>query len=276
MRLNQIRSSFAPCAGAMLFLAVAFGIPSRVEADYLVNTYDGSSLIYTLNPDTGAATIWGSPTGVGVTLTDIALAPNGQLYGASLTDFYSINTITGAASLIGSFGATTSMVGLEVTSSGQIFGVGGAGFFQVNPATGAATLQFNTPYGYFGDVAHASGNLFYATDNNAAGTHLIELNAGTLTATDRGLIAAGEYSPGLDFDPLGRLIAFSINGTAFEIPNYATSGAGTILSDTAIIYAGATTLPVPEPSTLTLLGFAVGGTLVMKRRKVACSDQSRG
>ena len=39
--------------------------------------------------------------GIGAALTDIAFAPNGNLYGISFNNLYSINTSTGAATLIG-------------------------------------------------------------------------------------------------------------------------------------------------------------------------------
>jgi hypothetical protein len=241
---------------------------AAVGQDFLVHTFEASSRVYSVNPDTGGSALLGS---AGVQLADLALTPGGQLFGASLTGLYAVNPATGAASLIGPFGATTSMVGLDAGAGGSVFGVSqNGGFFAVNPATGGATLQFAAPLTYTGDVAYFAGSTFYATASFGDGSHLIEINAAGHTTVDRGLIAAGELSPGLDFDLNGRLIAFGASGRAFAIPNFSSSGSGVLLGNAGIAMAGATTLPasVPEPAVLFLCGLSAAvGFLGWRYRK---------
>lgn len=227
--------------------------------NFLVHTFEASSRVFSVNPDTGSSVLIGS---AGVQLADLALTPGGQLFGASLTNLYSVNPATGAATSIGAFGATSSMVGLDVGAGGALVGVSqNGGFFTVNPATGSATLQFSAAFTYTGDVAFFAGDVYYVTASFGDGSHLIELDSAAHSTVDRGLIAAGELSPGLDFDLNGRLIAFDTSGRAYAIPNFTSSGSGVLLSNAGIAMAGATTLPasVPEPAALALCGWSAVG-----------------
>lgn len=120
-----------------------------------------------------------------------------------------------------------------------------------------------------GDIAHFSGNVFYAAGYPLVGSHLIEINIGTATAIDRGLIAAGETVPGLDFESGGRLVAFADSGNAYVIPNFSSSGAGTLLSNNGVSMAGATTQPIPEPASFfVFMGGAALGLLYGRRKLV--------
>lgn len=244
--------------GRVLAAPVLLLAPGGAAAqDFLVHTFEASSKVYTVNPDTGVSVFLGN---AGVQLGDLALTQGGQLFGGSLTSLYTVSPVNGAATLIGPFGATTVMVGLDADPTGALFGVSqNGGFFTVNKVTGSATLQFSAALTYTGDVAWFNGNTFYATASFGDGSHLIELNAAAHTTTDRGLIAAGELSPGLDFDLNGRLVAFDTSGRAYAIQNFTTSGSGVFLSNAGIAMAGATTLPasVPEPAALALCGLGV-------------------
>src|ERR1700733_11963393 len=75
---------------------------------------------------------------IGADLTDIALAPSGQLYGIDThNDLYTINQDTGVATLVGPVGY--GLVGLVVSSDGTIYGSGGKRLVVINPTTGSGT-----------------------------------------------------------------------------------------------------------------------------------------
>ena len=102
---------------------------------------DSAGRIGKVDVATGNATLVGNS---GAALTDIAFDPNGNLFGISFSSLYSINTSTGAASLIGS-GFPASMNALTFSSTGTLYGAatGSNGFYTINPTTGAATLVGN-------------------------------------------------------------------------------------------------------------------------------------
>lgn len=273
---NRQPKHLPPCRCPRILLRTAvlmalFLAPERASADFLVQTFEANSQVYSVNPDTGASAFLGR---AGVELTDLAFAPDGRLFGVSLADLFSLNPATGAATLIGSFATTTStMVGLTFGPAGLLYGVDqSGGLYTIDPASGHATLQFFTPFTYVGDVASSSGGLFYATALGSGGSHLIQINSGTHSASDLGLIASGQSIPGIDFDQTGRLIAFAVSGNVYAIPNFSSSGTGVFLSDTGVAAAGATDIPeapsaVPEPSSATLIVLGAVGVLWASRKR---------
>src|SRR3954447_3582013 len=65
---------------------------------------DTANNIGTVDTVTGTVTLKGNAN-IGATLTDIGFDGNGNLYGTSFTNFYSINKNTGAATFISALGA---------------------------------------------------------------------------------------------------------------------------------------------------------------------------
>lgn len=227
-----------------------FGSFRAGAASVFVHTYEASSQLYSIDPDSGATTLVGA---MGVSfMTDLAFSPNSQLFGITFTSLYSVNRSTGAATPIGSLGVSN-MVGLDFATDGKLYGVSQTSgeFYRIDPASGAATLLFSTPFSYVGDVAYFGGSLFYASATFGDGSHLIAIDAGVGSAVDRGLIAAGEAMPGLAFAPANRLLAFSTTGGIYSITDPSSSGTSTLLQSTSIPFSGAAT--APEPSSFALL-----------------------
>src|SRR3954468_9582208 len=78
------------------------GSIAQAGAVFYAIAYGNAPIVATVDPNTGAATPIGAAlTGYG---HDIAVSPTGSVYAVIDTDLYSINKVTGAAALIGSFG----------------------------------------------------------------------------------------------------------------------------------------------------------------------------
>ncbi|WP_425618134.1 beta strand repeat-containing protein [Anatilimnocola sp. NA78] len=108
---------------------------------------EAADLLYTIDISAGNQLRTTTPEGlgsiVGPTATNITgLAyddANGILYAATLSTLYSINTATGAATLIGSMGIAGHM-GLDYDETSQVlFATAGGNLYEVNVSTGAAT-----------------------------------------------------------------------------------------------------------------------------------------
>jgi hypothetical protein len=87
-------------------------------------------------------------TSTSAALDGLAFSPTGTLYGLTEdgTQLYTINQVTGAATLVGNTGlAGQSGDGLAFDASGNLFATLGVGapdrLYQINPATGVATLK---------------------------------------------------------------------------------------------------------------------------------------
>ncbi|MBK9964574.1 MAG: hypothetical protein IPP07_06605 [Holophagales bacterium] len=90
---------------------------------------------------TSLLTITGMPVGASTTGLAFQSWAAGPVYVSTATDLYTINTTTGAATLVGPFG-TTLMIDIAINNAGQMYGhdIGSDSLYSINTATGAATL----------------------------------------------------------------------------------------------------------------------------------------
>jgi hypothetical protein len=116
----------------------------------------GTPNIYTVNPATGAATLVGD-TGLGLAAVGgLDFRSDGTLFaavnivgdgGTGSDHLATINKATGAATVIGPFGAVEGIEGIAFDSSGTLWGsrsargaAGAPGLYRIDPATGTATF----------------------------------------------------------------------------------------------------------------------------------------
>lgn len=241
----------------------------------------------------------------------LAHAQSGTLYGVAtysnfgIQSLYSINTSSGAATLIGSTGLRQ-IAGLDWdASSGQLKALTvGGDQFSLNTTTGASTLVVDGSFGVpEGSVAYANGTAFTTIFDN-----LNTWNGAAWQQVGPSLLAPGADISGLDFGGtqlLGlalngsgadQLVAFnSATGTASVIGNTGTNastvgglahafiGGEWYMSDGASLYSlnttsGAASLIgahgvggfsglafVPSPGAVGLIG--LGGLLAARRRR---------
>lgn len=143
-----------------------------------------------VNVTTGQLTYIGN---MGVVLTDIAFDPQGNLYGISFGDLYSINKQTAQVTMIGSHnngtGAKNSLV---FSSDGRLFAAWDA-LYTLDVATGTSTLIGNggDTYRSSGDLAFHKGKLYMSSrDIDSTGDELLEMNIANGSGTSVGTLGA--------------------------------------------------------------------------------------
>lgn len=99
----------------------------------------------------------------GVELTDVALHPDGTLYGLTVDALVEITYATGATRVVVPLrGPAVRFDGLDVGPDGALYASGGSGLFRVEPTTGEVVRVASLPRGTVsaGDVAFFDDRLF--------------------------------------------------------------------------------------------------------------------
>jgi hypothetical protein len=165
-----------------------------------LQTSTTSSLLYTVNPISGAA----MSTGISLTVSDVrglAFTPAGICYAivnSTPDKLYTINLATGVATLVGLTGSS-SIQALASDSSGALFGwavspsaAGQASLLTVDPATGATTVIGNSSASIQA-LAFSSSGVLYGC-NQA----LYTINTATAATAQVGAGALGDIR-GIEF-----------------------------------------------------------------------------
>ena len=174
-----------------------------------------SPILLKINPSTGAiitniGTVIDENTGNAMnSVRDLAMQ-NKILYGvgissASFPAFFSINTNTAVATIIGS---TTFLNGLAITPDGTFYATQFCTFQTLNPTNGDTTFVTNLGTCMDGLGADAAGNL-YGTEAGPDSVHLIDISDGS----DVTVGAVGDNPSDVDFFPN----QISVGGTLFPI-----------------------------------------------------------
>src|SRR5262245_19195806 len=159
-------------------LAMAVGTvlnTASASAGPIMHVHDAAGVLGTLDVATGTVTVIGN---MGVTMTDIAFDPAGNLFGLSFSSLYSINPTTAAVTLIGDHGILGGNA-LVFASNGTLYGAGfqTTNLFTINPSTGVSSVVGNMGFSSGGDLAFNGGNFFLASTS----TQLIQVNPSTGT-----------------------------------------------------------------------------------------------
>lgn len=156
--------------------------------------YDQSANFYTIDPETGVATLVSTQNQY---FQDMAFDYSTQtMYGISSTGLYTIDLTTGVFTLVGTTGMTGTPMTLACDTDGNMFTIenGTTGnFYSVDKTTGTATLiaATNVDCSYLQSMGfdHNTGTLYWANCNSADGK-LYTIDPATGAATEIGLIGA--------------------------------------------------------------------------------------
>ena len=214
--------------------ASSIGLVGCGGADKNVWIADNTGTLGYVNVDTGEVTVVGA---MGVTMTDIAFDPEGNLYGITFSDFYSIDKETGEATLIGPHnndsGAKNALV---FDTDGTLYAAWDA-LYTIDTATGASNLIGNggTVYVSSGDLAFHKGDLYLSSNDSANGIdELVTLDVATGGATEIGELGVSSTFYGLLSN---KNTLYAVQGTTIfsldaataestEVVNYGENGLG--------------------------------------------------
>lgn len=265
------------CGLLAVLILILLLLPSSDVCALPLLVADDSRGLWTVDTDTGQAIRIGS---TGATLTDIALASDGRLFGISFRDLYAIDPGTGATTLIGSLGVSDANA-LEFGSGGVLYlATRGGQLRSVDLDTGSTTFVMSSGPSS-GDLALGPDGALYMT-SGIAGLDpdvLMRLDVAAGTRTALGSIGFAEVFGLVFAEPappvvlvaneeengiVDGLFGLTIFGEVLRIDT--GSGAGTILGVTspALRAVGATV--VPEAQTLVLLGAGLAGLAFLRRR----------
>jgi len=259
---------------AAIVIALSSGA-SNTFAGPVMYVHDSAGELGTVDVATGNVILIGN---MGVTMTDIAFSPTGDLFGLSFSGLYSINLKTAAASFIGNHSIAGGNA-LVFSSDGTLYGAGNSTtlLYSISTLTGDSTSLGNMGFASGGDLAFKDGNLFLASSGN----QLVKIDLGNLTNTSAvgnfGISDVFGLATGSDntLYAVAGTTVYQVNtstGAATSPVSFTGQGLGTAYGQSFITEACSVNCnpnPVPTPATLALLSIGLTVLGFARRRKFA-------
>ena len=173
------------------------------------------------------------PSGVG--LTDIALAPDGRLFGVDFSAASEIDATTGRATRL-STSTLMNINAMDAAPDGTIYVAGGQSLYTLDLASGAWVTVMSFSQGQSsGDLAFVNGRLLLTISYYAPNDYLLELDPVAHTSRivgDTGyacIYGLAAYGP--------KLYGMTCTGQVLSLDT--DTGQGTVLQETNIVFWGA-------------------------------------
>ena len=225
----------------------------------------GNAGLSTVDVATGATSFIG---GTGLSLTDIAFNPSGDLYGISFSSLYKVNSSSGATTLVGSLGSVSGTANALVFGSDGTLYMAGSSLYTVNTLTGAASAIGSIGYQSGGDLAFVGGNLYMGSSSNQLINVNITTGAGALIGSLGVVNMFGLATPdNLNLYGVANQNVYLVNtttGAATFQSTFAPSLSGGAFGLAFLTEAGGGN-NVPEPGTLALLSLGLLGAVAGRR-----------
>lgn len=158
---------------AFTVVALAALTAGSVAASPLLYIHDSAGRFGTVDVASGEATVLGNS---GTTLTDIAFAPDGRLFGIDFTTLYQVDPGSGALTEINGHDVPGGNA-LVFDTDGTLYSAGSSSnnLFTINPETGLSTVVGDTGTSSAGDLAFNSGHFFMSSSNG----NLVQIDPNT-------------------------------------------------------------------------------------------------
>jgi hypothetical protein len=193
---------------------------------------ESDTTFYTVRLPSGAVATVG-PTGTA--LDDIALHPNGTVYGVSFGALYTVDPATGNTVFVATENANLNA--LDAAPDGTLYAAGGSTLYTIDPASGALTYVLTYPNNYAssGDLAIVAGTLLATVTGGGPTDTLLSVDLsthGTSVIGDTGFTCIwGLAAYG------SSLFGFTCGGEVLSIDP--ASGRATLLTTMGVMFYGA-------------------------------------
>ncbi len=283
----KIRNALSALMSGLFLVATGTSVTNTHAAMYGGNGNGAGPTagnLVRIDETTGVGTFIGDPITPGG-LSGLDFAPDGTLYGSTITGFGSASSLVRINAATGALIATIGSIGISIGDlavnpiTGVIYGIrsnadgtgNGGKLYTINPLTGVPTLVGDTGAGVGGGIDFTPGGDLYQV--NTSVSHLSLVDGSVISS-----VLVGTYYDALGIRPTDGTFFVSVGnpGTDSIYTLDPLTGSATFIGNTGSGSPSDLTfsVPVPEPSTylagaLLALVFGVQGVRSLRSRKHA-------